>query len=101
LTAIMLFINESVWWFVVASIFLIIGSILDSYLKGGGYGRKLVFPFFTLATGIILWGTSSYVISLEYSTGGIRNLLFSMIGGVLMAGVGIWITKRLPVRARL
>jgi hypothetical protein len=26
------------------------------------------------------------VISLEYSTGGIRNLLFSMIGGVLMAG---------------
>jgi Predicted membrane protein len=101
LTAIMLFINESVWWFVVASIFLIIGSILDSYLKGGMYGRKLVFPFFTLATGIILWGTSSYVISLEYSTGGIRNLLFSMIGGVLMAGVGIWITKRLPVRARL
>ncbi|BDC35601.1 MAG: DUF373 family protein [Candidatus Methanoliparum thermophilum] len=94
LLIVMMFISSSIWWFVVGAIFLIIGSILDYYFKEGKFGRKLVFPFFALAIGIILWGMSRYIILLEnYGSytqpTALKILIISIIGCLLVSILGI------------
>jgi len=92
---VMTFINYFIWWFVLGTISLVIGSILDYYFKEGKFGRKLVLPFFTLAIGIIFWGTSRYIMLLEQNYGSyteptaLKILIISIIGCLLIAIFGI------------
>ncbi|HIH40734.1 MAG TPA: DUF373 family protein [Halobacteria archaeon] len=105
---IMMFINSSIWWFVVGAISFIIGSILDYYFKEGKFGRKLVFPFFALAIGIILWGMSRYIILLDENYGSyteptaLKVLVLSIIGCLLVSILGIrlsfWLESRGIIR---
>lgn len=92
---VMTFINSSIWWFVVGTITFIVGRILDYYFKEGKLGRKLVFPFFALAIGLILWGMSRYIILLEQNYGSyteptaLKILILSIIGCLLVSILGI------------
>lgn len=60
---IMVFVYYSVWWYVAAGICVNLGKILDLYLEGVGDERAYSYPFFILATGLIFWSASVFILA--------------------------------------
>lgn len=94
----MLFINSSVWWYVSSVLVAVSGHIVDSYLEGVKFGRSWVFPFFAVATGLVLWGASTYILTInEYfdiaQDTGLQYLLFSVGAAVIVSLIGIYISS--------
>jgi len=89
------FINASVWWFIAGGLLSGIGKLVDAYLSGERIWRYWVLPFFLSAAGLILWGGSEYVLSvneLGFTMNAIRNLLVCIIGAVIVASIGAGIS---------
>jgi len=85
------FINASVWWFVAGGLFSSVGRLVDAYLGKERVWRYWVLPFFISAAGLILWGGSKYVLSVNefgFTMNAIQNLLASIIGAVIIASIG-------------
>ncbi len=57
------FIYGAIWWFVGAGIFIGLGKFLDGYLENRLHSRYIVYPFFILAMGLIIWGGSIFILS--------------------------------------
>ncbi len=89
-------LKSSIWWLVSAGLLIEIIKIIEEYLNQSKSLWKLtVLPFFTIATGLVLWGGSMYVINLSAgaSTQGIKYLTSSILSGILIASTGIYLTR--------
>ena len=61
-----LFIDHSVWWFVLALMAIAIGWIIDAYMdESEALYRYLSTPFFLLAAGLLVWGSSEYYLNMD------------------------------------
>lgn len=58
----MVFVYYSVWWYVAAAICVNLGQVLDLYIEGVGDERAYSYPFFILATGLIFWSASVFIL---------------------------------------
>ncbi len=95
------FIYGSVSWFIVASLVASLGKIIDTFLNEPEHLAKvIVLPFFLLAIGIIAYGASVYTLSISGIPGfpfaeddGIRSIVFSTIGGLGCAFLGIYLQR--------
>ncbi len=97
LTYLMTFIYGSVEWLIIAGLIVSVGIIIDVYLnEREQLSKVIVFPFFVIALGLILYGGSVYLISVN----GIPNfpltqveadeyILYSLISGLLSAVIGV------------
>ena len=57
----MTFIYGSIEWLIVAGLVTSVGVIIDVYAnEREGLGKVIVFPFFVIALGFILYGASVY-----------------------------------------
>jgi len=93
----MTFIYGSIEWFILAGLVTSVGVIIDVYAnEREGLGKVIVFPFFVIALGFILYGASVYIISVS----GIpefpmtpdeasKNILYSTIIGIISAIAGV------------
>ena len=93
---VMMFIKTSVWWYVAAGLSLGFGRIVDLHLEERVIGRAWAFPFFIIASGLLLWGASAYILA---STGyeqdyGIQHLVLSIVGSVAISLFGIYVAAR-------
>jgi putative membrane protein len=98
----MVFINQIVWWYVAAGCIASIGRMVDIHIEGKNYKRNLPYLFFMLSLGLLMWGASTFILSMSSSideyfvssdTG--RNLLvLSIVGTVIVSLIGIWISTR-------
>ena len=62
----MTFIYGSIEWLIVAGLVTSVGVIIDVYAnEREGLGKVIVFPFFVIALGFILYGASVYIISVS------------------------------------
>jgi putative membrane protein len=99
---VMIFVNLSIGWYVIAGCIAIIGRMVDQYLEGRSSKNNWSNMFFLFSFGLLLWGTSTFILSMspfiqEYSitsdTG--RNLLvLTITGAVIISLIGIWISAR-------
>lgn len=101
-TLIMIFINKSVWWYVAAAICINLGKIMDMYLEGKKDARTYSYLFFLIATGLVIWSASSFILAnnadLKLSIGMVQSIQYlavSAIIAVLIALVGVNISKRI------
>ncbi|MHC1585410.1 MAG: DUF373 family protein [Candidatus Syntropharchaeia archaeon] len=88
------FINASVWWYTGAFILSGVGKMINAYLEKGWIRRHFVFPFLTIASALLFWGGSTYILSFregEYKSG-ILILVLSILGAFIISFIGIQIS---------
>jgi putative membrane protein len=93
----MTFIYGSIQWFILAGLVTSIGVIIDVYAnEREGLGKVIVFPFFVVALGFILYAASVYIISLNgvpdfplTPDEASKNVLYSTIIGISSAIIGV------------
>src|SRR5512136_1873184 len=107
LTLVMIFINESIWWYVAAGFCAVLGKIMDMYLEGTKDARTYSYPFFLIATGLIFWSASAFILasnsSLNFSVGPGRSLQYLAVSAVLallITLIGVNISRRIATPAK-
>ncbi len=93
----MTFIYGSIEWLIVAGLVTSVGVIIDVYAnEREGLGKVIVFPFFVIALGFILYGASVYIISVSgvpdfplSAEVAADNILYSTVIGIISAVVGV------------
>jgi len=99
---VMIYLHESIWWYVVAALCVNLGKIMDMYLEGIRDSRTISYLFFLLATGLVIWSASGFILAsnanLKFGLGmveSIQYLAISAIVAILIALVGVNISKRI------
>ena len=99
LTLVTVFINTSIWWYVAAALIANFGRVLDIRISG-----KPIIPytspaFFVISMGLLFWGASTYLLSISSVVSdagvpdvGIQYFVYSVVGAVIMALVGVKIS---------
>ncbi|MDD1716721.1 MAG: DUF373 family protein [Methanoregulaceae archaeon] len=102
---ILTFIYGGVLWITLGGVIATIGIIVDNFLyERGGLGKVIVLPFFIGAIGLIAYGASIYVITLNNYTdfpftsgSALQYVTYGTVGGLVcaIAGVGVqyWVNK--------
>jgi putative membrane protein len=93
----MTFIYGSIEWFIVAGLVMSIGVIMDVYAnEREGLGKVIVFPFFIIALGFLLYGASVYIISISGVPDfplspevAADNILYATVIGIVSAITGV------------
>lgn len=100
-TLVMIFINKSIWWYVAAAICVNLGKIMDLYLDGLRDARTYSYLFFLVATGLIIWSASGFILAsnadLNFGIGmmeSIQYLAVSAVVAVLITLIGVNVSKR-------
>jgi putative membrane protein len=103
----MTFIYGSIEWLIVAGLVTSVGIIIDVYAnEREGLGKVIVFPFFVIALGFIVYGASVYIISVSgvpdfplTADVSAKNILTSTVIGIISAIVGVivqyFVTKKM------
>jgi putative membrane protein len=101
-TLVMIYINKSIWWYVAAAICVNLGKIMDMYLEGQRDARTYSYLFFLIATGLVIWSASGFILAsnseLNFGIGmvqSIQYLVVSAVVAVLITLVGVNISKRI------
>lgn len=93
------FIFGSVWWFVGGGLVAMAGKIIDCILNDPPtLGRVVIIPFFIGAIGTIIYGASSYLLSISNisdfpisADGGVHAIITYTVVGLVCALIGIYI----------
>ncbi|VVB69273.1 Uncharacterised protein [uncultured archaeon] len=99
---VMIYLHESIWWYVVAALCVNFGKIMDLYLEGIRDARTFSYLFFLLATGLVIWSASGFILAsdadLKFGIGmveSIQYLAISAIVAILITLVGVNVSKRI------
>jgi putative membrane protein len=93
----MTFIYGSIEWFIIAGLVTSVGLIIDVYAnEREALGKVIVFPFFVIALGFILYAASVYIISVSgvpdfplTQDVAAKNIFYSTIIGISSAIIGV------------
>jgi len=93
------FIFGSVWWFVGAGLVAMGGKIIDCIMNDQeSLGRVVILPFFIGAIGTIIYGASSYLLSISNvpdfpiaADAGVRSIIAFTVIGLICALLGLYI----------
>ena len=95
------FVYGSVIWFTGAGVIASLGKIIDTYLtEKGGMGRVVVIPFFLITIGMIAYGVSIYILSINGSIefpvtvdDAVRFVFLTVIAGLFLALLGVYVQR--------
>jgi len=90
-------LNSSIWYLVLAGSFISFGWIVDAYIdRNERFFRHLASPFFVIATGLLVWGGTEFVLnSIEVS---LIQISSSIIGAMLLSYSGIALSRYIKRR---
>jgi putative membrane protein len=78
------------------------GKIMDMYLEGIREARTISYLFFLIATGLVIWSASGFILAsnadLKFGIGmveSIQYLAISAIVAILITLIGVNISKRI------
>ena len=101
LSLFIIFINASVWWFVLAFLFANFGRLVDRYINKKPIVKNISAMLFIIAFGLMTWGVSLFILSSENMGGftvphavAFEFLSYSFIGFMLIVALGIKILKK-------
>ena len=97
LTLVSVFVNVSVWWYAGALLLADFGKIFDLRREGKPIYKYVSISLFVIATGLLFWGASTYILAAFSLSGGVTNnaaialqyFVYSTIVAVLIALAGI------------
>ena len=99
----MIFVNSSIWWYVSAALSLQLGWIVDAYLSHEPLSPMFTRFFFTIASGLLFWGASNYILSISSNIERFTSqslearevLALTVILAFIISVAGVVIPKRL------
>jgi len=99
----MIFINSSVWWYISAALSLQFGRIVDMYLSHEPLSAMFTRIFFTIASGLLFWGASNYILSISSNIEKFASqnleaeqvLALTVISAFIISVAGVVIPKKL------
>ena len=107
LTLVTVFINASIWWYVAAALIANFGRIIDIRISEKPILHYTSPAFFILSMGLLFWGSSTYLLSISSvidGTGipdvGIQYFVYSVVGSIIMALIGITISTDKDKKAK-
>ena len=97
LTLISVFINVSVWWYAAALLLANFGKIFDLRMDGRPIYRNISLSLFVIATGLLFWGASTYILAVASISDGflsdpslaLQYFVYSVTIAILIALAGI------------
>ena len=97
LTLVSVFINASVWWYAGALLLANLGKIFDLRMDDKPIYRNVAISLFVIATGLLFWGASTYILATASLSDGIANnpslalqyFVYSVAVAILIALAGI------------
>lgn len=99
---VMIYLHESIWWYVVAALCINLGKAMDMYLEGIRDARSISYIFFLMATGLVIWSATGFILAsnadLKFGIGmveSVQYLAISAIVAILITVVGVNLSKRL------
>ncbi|MGM0770158.1 MAG: DUF373 family protein [Halobacteriota archaeon] len=112
-TLITVFINVTIWWYVLAILFADLGKMVDQKISKTFTIKEISPVLFILAIGLLFWGASSYILSVSALEGeavntelSLQYFVYSVVGAILVALLGIKISmaatasEKLPKKAK-
>jgi putative membrane protein len=85
-----IFVSHSILWFIAAFLAIVIGWIVDAYLdESDTLYRYLPTPFFLLAAGLLIWGSSQYIIHMSNAWLAFQSLGISIVLAVVVSFIGV------------
>ncbi|MCJ7444337.1 MAG: DUF373 family protein [Methanotrichaceae archaeon] len=102
LTLALVFLHDTIWWYVAAAISINMGKIMDMYLEGKTDAKTYSYPFFIFATGLVIWSATGFMLAsnadLKFSIGIFQSLQYlavSAVLAVLITLAGVNVSKRI------
>ncbi|MEL4304972.1 DUF373 family protein [Methanococcoides sp. LMO-2] len=99
ITLITVYINVTIWWYVVAILFADLGKMVDQKLSKSFTIKEISPALFIIAIGLLFWGASSYILSVSALAGETLNselslqyFVYSVVGAIMIALLGIKIS---------
>ncbi len=96
ITLINIFIQTTVWWYVIAILFANIGKIIDLQISKEMTVKDISPSLFISSIGLLLWGASTYILSISSRINdqntmyfGLHYFIYSVIGAIILALIGI------------
>jgi putative membrane protein len=97
LTLVSVFINASVWWYAGALLLADLGKIFDLRMENKPIYKNVAISLFIIATGLLFWGASTYILATASLSAGITNnaalalqyFVYSVAIAILIALAGI------------
>lgn len=97
LTLISVFTKASVWWYALALLIADLGKIFDLRMEGKPIYKNISIAFFIIATGLLFWSASTYILAAFPLSGGNSNntihalqyFVYSIVFAILIALAGI------------
>jgi|Deesub1362A_J573_1020465.scaffolds.fasta_scaffold03162_2 putative membrane protein len=92
----MIFLNSSIWWFTAAVLLSIFGKLIDDFIEKKEL-KGLSLPFFVISASLILWGGSTYMLSLNEifeieRRVALQYLSLSIVISIFISILGIWLS---------
>ncbi|WP_135604458.1 DUF373 family protein [Methanococcoides sp. NM1] len=107
-TLITVFINVTIWWYVIAILFADIGKMVDQKISESFTIKEVSPALFIIAIGLLFWGASTYILSVSAFTGdtasnelSLQYFVYSVVGAILIALLGIKISMTSPSSEKL
>ncbi|HHV23328.1 MAG TPA: DUF373 family protein [Methanosarcina sp.] len=97
LTLVSVFVNASVWWFAGALLLANLGKVFDLRMEDKPIYKNVAISLFVIATGLLFWGASTYILATASLSEGITNnaalalqyFVYSITAAILIALAGI------------
>ncbi len=101
LILVMVFINSSIWWYVMAGVLISSGKIVDMHLANEKIGKQWSHPFFVLAGGLLFWSGSTYIMVISGTLenyplipDGKQFIFITILTAIVIAAIGARISIR-------
>jgi len=99
ITLFTVFINVTVWWYVIAILFANVGKMVDLKINDRFSLKDLSPSLFIIAMGLLFWGASTYILTVSALPGAtdapnlsIQYFIYSVVGAIIIALAGIKIS---------
>jgi putative membrane protein len=93
-----LFVDYSIIWFVAALLAIVIGWIIDTYMdESDALYRYMAAPFFLIAAGLLIWGSSEYYIKMNNAKFIVPYINLDVIPAGLISFLNLGVTIVLAV----
>ena len=90
-----LFIDRAIWWFIAAFMAIVIGWIVDAYMdESDALYRYLSAPFFLVAAGLLIWGSSEYIINMGETVRAFEGLGLAIAAAVVVSYIGVQLASQ-------
>ncbi|TGC09392.1 DUF373 family protein [Methanolobus halotolerans] len=102
------FINSTVWLYTVAILLANLGKIIDCRKSGRSVFRYIIPAFFAISMGLLFWGASTYLISINPVIGsdsldpvaGVQYFVYSIVAAIIVALMGIKISTNIKIEEK-